>query len=393
MFDQKGINSEIHIVSVNQIRHDSDPATPLRIHIGPASTSRRVINRTSLFRWLTLGQPERAVIVKIDEARELRNQLVSRLLPPATHAWTRPAAHEPGGRITRSIGVGMSHRESGGYRLELRLEERDLREHPAVAALLSSARGEVNVEVTGRISALGARHNPYRSRHRPLRVGHSVGHGLVGAGTLGCFVRFLGQPGTVGVLSNNHVLAATNRGTIGDPIFQPGMLDSGCPNDRIGTLSHLVPLEERKENQLDVAAATLDPGIETMGNFLPEGVLEKVDEPSFDDDLLAKVGRSTGHTKGHLSATEVDLMQVEYRIGEAEFRYFNFSNVIEITGTHGFSFSAAGDSGSMVYSPRTRVGYAMIFAGNEVANRSYAMPLPAALHAVKAEPLNGTEDR
>ncbi len=116
-------------------------------------------------------------------------------------------------------------------------------------------------------------------------------------------------------------------------------------------------------------------------------------DPSFDDVILAKVGRSTGHTKGHLSATEFDLMRVEYRIGDAEYRYFRFSNIIEIEGTNGFSFSAAGDSGSIIYSPRTRVGYAMIFAGNEEANRSYAMPLSAALRAVKAEPLTGTEDR
>ncbi|MFE9115740.1 hypothetical protein ACFYN9_39930 [Streptomyces collinus] len=288
----------------------------------------------------------------------------------------------------------MSRKETRGYQLELRLEVGELREHPAVVDVLTAARGEVNVEVTGRISALGTQQNPYQCRHRPLQVGHSVGHGLVGAGTLGCFVRFPGQPGTVGVLSNNHVLAATNRGAIGDPVFQPGRLDSGGrPRDRIGALSHFVPLEEGKENQLDVAAATLDPEIKTIGNRLPEGDLEKVLDPSFDDDLLAKVGRSTGHTKGRLSVTELDLMQVEYRIGNAEFRYFNFSNVIEIAGTNGFSFSAPGDSGSMVYSPRTRVGYAMIFAGNDMANRSYAMPLPAALHAVKAEPLNGTEDR
>ncbi|MEW2558502.1 hypothetical protein [Streptomyces griseorubiginosus] len=330
--------------------------------------------------------------MQIDEARGLRNQLVSQLFSPAANAWSHMASSDHWGRTTQSVGIGMSPTESRGYRLELRLQTRELRDLPAVADLLTAARGEVHVEVTGRISALGTQPNPYQSRHRPLQVGCSVGHGLVGAGTLGCFVQFPGHPDTVGVLSNNHVLAATNVGSIGDPIYQPGKLDFGEPEDRIGQLSHIVPLEEGKENYLDVAAAVLDPEIRAVGNILPEGNLEKVDDPSFEDVHLAKVGRTTGHTKGRLSATEIDLMQVEYCLGRTEFRYFNFSNVIEITGTNGFGFSAPGDSGSMVYSPRTRVGYAMIFAGNKEGKLSYAVPLPAALHAVKAEPLNGTED-
>lgn len=246
--------------------------------------------------------------------------------------------------------------------------------------------------MSGRITALGGDVNPYQSRSRPLHVGCSVGHALVGAGTLGCFVQFPKQRGTVGVLSNNHVLAATNLGAIGDPIYQPGKLDSGKNEDRIGSLSQLVLLDEKNLNQLDVAAAVLDPEIEVKGNDLPEGRLKGVENPSSEDSILAKVGRTTGHTQGVLSAMEIDGLQVEYSIGSKEFRCFRFSNVIEITGTNGFSFSAAGDSGSMVYSPRTRVGYAMIFAGSEMGH-SYATPLPAALDALEAEPLDGTVDR
>ncbi|MFD5633610.1 hypothetical protein ACFWJM_05620 [Streptomyces sp. NPDC127077] len=285
----------------------------------------------------------------------------------------------------------MSRTDRRGYQLELRLQTRSLREHPVVTDLLTAAHGEVNVEVSGRITALSTAANPHQSRRRPLRVGCSVGHGLVGAGTLGCFLQFPKQKGAIGVLSNNHVLAATNLGSIGDPIYQPGLLDSGRDEDRIGTLSHMVPLKEHNLNQLDVAAAVLDPEIEVLGNRLPDGDIKKVRNPSFEDKFLAKIGRTTGRTQGELSVTELDGLQVDYPIGSNEFRSFRFSNVIEIIGTK-HSFSAVGDSGSMVYSPRTRIGYAMIFAGSETGV-SYAIPLPAALDAMEAEPLDGTVER
>jgi hypothetical protein len=46
-----------------------------------------------------------------------------------------------------------------------------------------------------------------QQRHRPLKIGVSVGHVDVTAGTLGCFVREPEGEGTF-ILSNNHVLAA-----------------------------------------------------------------------------------------------------------------------------------------------------------------------------------------
>jgi hypothetical protein len=60
-----------------------------------------------------------------------------------------------------------------------------------------------------------------KSANRPLRIGGSVGHFKITAGTLGCFVRArIGD--ALHILTNNHVLADENRAKVGDAILQPG---------------------------------------------------------------------------------------------------------------------------------------------------------------------------
>ena len=56
----------------------------------------------------------------------------------------------------------------------------------------------------------------------PVPCGVSIGHYNITAGTLGCLVE---ASGTVCILSNNHVLADTNNGVVGDDILQPGPCD------------------------------------------------------------------------------------------------------------------------------------------------------------------------
>ncbi len=78
-------------------------------------------------------------------------------------------------------------------------------------------------------------------RLRPAPGGISIGHKDITAGTLGCLVT---KNDTTFILSNNHVLANSNNGEIGDAILQPGPADGGTGNtDRIGTLAEFVPIE------------------------------------------------------------------------------------------------------------------------------------------------------
>jgi len=92
-----------------------------------------------------------------------------------------------------------------------------------------------DVQEVGVIRALQCR----ADRWRPAPGGVSIGHAHVTAGTLGCLVQ---RDGTPLILSNNHVLANSNRARPGDPILQPGAYDGGNPRDPIATLEDFIPI-------------------------------------------------------------------------------------------------------------------------------------------------------
>jgi hypothetical protein len=94
---------------------------------------------------------------------------------------------------------------------------------------------KTDVVETGKIFAL---QDP-RQKMRPARPGISLGHYQITAGTLGCLVQRNGQ---VYILSNNHVLANSNAGQLGDAILQPGPYDGGSSADQIGTLEQFIPV-------------------------------------------------------------------------------------------------------------------------------------------------------
>src|SRR6266508_3563772 len=97
--------------------------------------------------------------------------------------------------------------------------------------------GGVKTDVieTGKIFAL---QDPTQ-KMRPARPGVSIGHYQITAGTLGCLVQRNGQ---IYILSNNHVLANSNAGQLGDAILQPGPYDGGTSADQIGTLEQFIPV-------------------------------------------------------------------------------------------------------------------------------------------------------
>ena len=75
---------------------------------------------------------------------------------------------------------------------------------------------------------------------RPAVGGISIGHHDITAGTFGCVV--VTKEGDRVILSNNHVLANSNKGEIGDAILQPGPHDGGTLTQKIGTLAAFVPI-------------------------------------------------------------------------------------------------------------------------------------------------------
>jgi hypothetical protein len=130
--------------------------------------------------------------MRLDSARELKATLAGSVLeslstPIVTRSLGVPAqpmsaigAHTP----TIALGLGRKGRED--YVIAVRLQRRGLENSPQVAAVRKQAKGEVDIRYIGRVAKRAAK--PWhQKKNRPLRIGGSVGHFKITAGTLGYF--------------------------------------------------------------------------------------------------------------------------------------------------------------------------------------------------------------
>jgi hypothetical protein len=330
--------------------------------------------------------------MRLDSARALKADLLRSLVSGLGDALLRQRALPMAAQDVRvldalppTMALGVAPAGRGDYKLALRLQTRALEGSRQVQAVLRRARGEVDVRYVGRISKRAA---PWhRARRRPLVIGCSIAHHRVTAGTLGGFV-ILRTEGEVRALSNNHVLADEGRARRGDAVLQPSPLDGGrLKGDRVGQLSHFVPLKKTGVNRVDAALASLRPRLDYDPRALhrlgtlsaPGGLL--VEELS----LVAKLGRTTGLTRGRVSAFELDQLVVSYDAG-----HLRFDDQIEVDGEGATPFSQGGDSGALVFTAHGREAVALVFAGSDQGGRSgqgltYANPLRRVLDALKAE--------
>ena len=135
-----------------------------------------------------------------------------------------------------------------------------------------------DVVETGLLVALQDR----TARWRPSPGGVSIGHRDITAGTLGCLVT---RGGEWFILSNNHVLAHSNQGEIGDEILQPGKADGGTVSaDTLATLWDFVPVKFLFDQLPDCPTAT---GVAKAVNLLARLVGSKHRVRAFQDDPLA----------------------------------------------------------------------------------------------------------
>lgn len=243
-----------------------------------------------------------------------------------------------------------------------------------------------------------------KAQGRPIMLGvsgSSQEHVIVGpfaycyAGTLGALVTRSGLPA---ILSNNHVLAKENNpdssllSVNGNVIIQQALLDrSPCPglntnlqgsDAQVGFGVSYVPLQFCKGNkcpvnEVDAAVATVTGSqVRADGAILGIGTLSPtvLGASAVSRLVVQKGGRTTGHTKGTVEATNVTI-KVGYDSGTALFQ-----NQIRVRGC-GTSFSAAGDSGSLIVSWVTAnqpQPVALLFAGDSSGN-TYANPAGAVL--------------
>ena len=124
-----------------------------------------------------------------------------------------------------TMALGVVRKGKQDFRLAVRVQKRGLENSPQVESIKKKAKGEVNVRYIGEVTKRAA--VPwYQKMTRPLRIGASIGHFKITAGTLGGFVRSR-DDSTMLILSNNHVLANENKAKKGDAIIQPGPFDGG----------------------------------------------------------------------------------------------------------------------------------------------------------------------
>ena len=206
-------------------------------------------------------------------------------------------------------------------------------------------------------------------------------------GTIGSLVA---RAGTQFILSNNHVLARSDAASLGEGIIQPGLIDTPSPcvagsgSVAVGNLSQFVALEQpvgctsNCAPPVDAAIAKVVSGavdstgsIIELGETAPNGV--PADEPPASVILpvsslvpnataVAKSGRSTGLTCSTVEAVSGSFnVQYEHGLGGAKFTAI-YHNQVAINGG---TFSAAGDSGSLIVSQAGGQPIALLFAGSD----------------------------
>jgi hypothetical protein len=205
-------------------------------------------------------------------------------------------------------------------------------------------------------------------------------------GTLGSAVT---RGGTQYILSNNHVLARSDLGTItngttpGDNIIQPGLIDSRCGQGAftmIANLSQFYNLETGSPPKIDAAIAQGVPnGVDPNGNILflgpttdtnnvpipaPPHAGSGVPETSaLLSRPVAKSGRTTGLTCSAVFSIST-AVSVQYQKGCGLGTTFSetFTNQVAVMGSN---FSAPGDSGSLIVTQDTADPVALLFAGSD----------------------------
>lgn len=202
-------------------------------------------------------------------------------------------------------------------------------------------------------------------------------------GTLGALVQ--DPQGDQYILSNNHVLAESDQGRVGDTVDQPGLIDGACtPLSRpgstlqpVGTLRYYVPLRSQKTNVdaalASVTAGTVDPtgSILGLGTPGPNQTLAAAPPMAGDGEALTagnldmnvvKSGRTTGLTCSSVDAVALTV-KVDYYKDCAETQPYTtktYTNQIGIGGAH---FTDSGDSGALVLDAANAEAIGLYFAG------------------------------
>lgn len=267
-------------------------------------------------------------------------------------------------------------------------------------------------------------------RFRPIPCGVSIGHYKITAGTLGTLVTDT-QTGEKLILSNNHVLANSNDGLVGDPILQPGPIDGGQnPGDIVARLERFVQIRYVDDpdtptptppggggttpggcdvltavvalinaiaaalgSQQRVAPTTttkqqaVDATAQTPTNEVDCALAKPIDPSQFTGEILGigavsgtkpaaigmkvrKSGRTTGYTEG-----TINLLNATVNVAYGS-RTARFTGQIITT-----PMSQGGDSGSLIVDGTENKAVGLLFAGSNLS--TIFNPIDRVLAALK----------
>lgn len=228
------------------------------------------------------------------------------------------------------------------------------------------------VAVTLLLADSGALHQVLQTP--PIQLGTSGGNvnnhskTFCCSGTLGSLVT---KNGADYILSNNHVLADSGSGVPGDQISQPGLVDVGCNANSaqiVANLSQAAPLGGG--SNVDAAIAqTISGMVDTSGAILDVGVPAHTAAPIDNSAIgrgVAKSGRTTGLTCATIGSINTSV-RVQYQLGCGKGKKFTvtYTNQVLVSGN---SFSAGGDSGSLIVTSDKAQPIALLFAGSSTTS-------------------------
>ncbi len=211
--------------------------------------------------------------------------------------------------------------------------------------------------------AYGVRYSPRAGG--TLSAGGSCGHFRITAGTLGGFVE---DKDEYYVLSNNHVLADSDAGTAGDPIYAPGPVDvrKGTKPRTVARLTRFARLSGKNKGKVDAAIGVLDDSLEDFHPWWYQGIGE-MDPRAIRDryavENVVKRGRTTKVTKGVVSAFELDGVVIDYGTPGAPL-LVTFDDQLEFVHVDSKRpFSQPGDSGSLILDRDSLRPFALLYGG------------------------------
>jgi len=252
--------------------------------------------------------------------------------------------------------------------------------NPSTLVVTAISQADTTKAGSARVQVFQANSNQVE-QSLPIKLGTSGGNAddksgrYCCGGTLGSL---LIRNGSYYILSNNHVLARSDQAAVGEPITQPGLVDTNCSTAGTNTVANLTSFTNLQASgtNVDAAIALIIPGaVDTSGTILSLGGTatgstpdpgqphQGIGIPAAVGEGVAKSGRTTGLTCSTIAATNLST-SVTYQTqcnGGTSFTV-TYSNQISISG---WGFSSAGDSGSLVVDENLADPVGLLYGGSD----------------------------